>query len=185
MYLLSVWNLLDPLYYSLTRLTYLDGGCGKTDNIFRVRLTSYKGREVTLADGTRIRKNDLLVKIHFYNVALLKKLLPINSDLKKGKLIYTSVAASLPGLAEYVKRHPRSEEIKGVIGITHLNRGCSQLGFETVEIISRLYKCFKWCTLLPIYLLSVSEPLKTFKKNSPKYLFMAKSVLMEKYGPIR
>ncbi len=69
--LLSIWYLLDPLYFFFTRLTLIDK---RQSNVFRVRLTRYKGKDVILSDGTRIKKNDVLVKIHLHNVKLLKEL---------------------------------------------------------------------------------------------------------------
>ncbi|MGM0876667.1 MAG: YkoP family protein [Bacillota bacterium] len=39
-YFLSFWNILDPLYYLLTKLEYIDCHSG----IFRVRLTKIKGK---------------------------------------------------------------------------------------------------------------------------------------------
>ena len=78
--LLSIWYLLDPLYFFFTRLTLIDK---RQSNVFRVRLTRYKGKEVILSDGTRI-KNDVLVKIHLHNVKLLKELQPIESAVRRG-----------------------------------------------------------------------------------------------------
>ena len=99
-YLISIWGLIDPLYYHCTRLTYLPS---KEDNIFRVRLTKYKGRNMVLSDGTQINKNDTLVKIHLHNVRLLKELKNMNSEMKKAKMIYHYVKRSLPGIEIYIR----------------------------------------------------------------------------------
>ncbi|MFW5437351.1 YkoP family protein [Paenibacillus apiarius] len=179
MYLLSIWNILDPIYYSLSRLTYIDRA---TPNIFRVRLLCYKGRDITLTDGTCIKNNDLLVKIHLYNVRLLKEILPLNNPVKKGRIISRSVEQSLPGVCRYIQMHPKSNEIKGIIGVTMLHRGCRQLGFDVANIHNPLYRAFKWITLMPIHFLSVSKPVKTLRKQKPKYLVMSAEMLAKKYG---
>jgi hypothetical protein len=91
-YLLSFWNiLLDPLYYFFTRLEYLDHHSG----IFRVRLTKYKGREVLLSDGTVIKKNDKLVKIHLHNVKLLSELKGVPCSVRRGRIIFRKVLMSI------------------------------------------------------------------------------------------
>lgn len=179
-YVLSIWDLMDPVYYSFTRLTYVDSDPKR--NIFRVRLMRYRGKGITLGDGTHLQKGDLLLKIHLHNVVLLKEILPMINDLKKARHIFRWVEKSLPGIASYVKNHPKAEQIKGLIGITMLNKGCHPLGFETHPISSLYYRSYKWFTLIPIYLLSVSRPFKTFKKQSPEYLLMSKDILMEKYS---
>nr|WP_309143495.1 hypothetical protein [Bacillus sp. V3B] len=95
-YLISIWSLIDPLYYFCTRLIYLPSE-EKEGNIFRIRLTKYKGRKIVLSDGTQINKNDTLVKIHLHNVRLSKELKDVKSEIKKAKMIYRYVQKSLPG----------------------------------------------------------------------------------------
>ena len=110
-YLISIWSLIDPLYYCCSRLSYPP--C-KEGNIFRVRLTKYKGRNIVLSDGTQINKNDTLVKIHLHNVRLLKELKNIKSEIKKAKMIYRYVQKSLPGIEIYIRNHCHSDKIKGI-----------------------------------------------------------------------
>ncbi|MFL1673228.1 hypothetical protein ABEV00_23400 [Paenibacillus thiaminolyticus] len=174
---LSIWNVIDPVYYACTRLR-----CIGQDRTFRVRLTSFRGRQVILADGTMIKRGDILLKIHLYNVFLLKSMYPIKSELKRGKLLYRVIENSMPDLAEYVRNHPKHDDIKGLIGITMLNRGGGGLGFETIQIESVLYKWIKYVTMMPIYFFSANHPFKNIRKQTPAYMFMSKNVLMKKYG---
>ncbi|WP_318839092.1 YkoP family protein [Priestia endophytica] len=182
LFFISAWSTIDPLYYLCTRLHYIEQ-TRENANIFRVRLTRYKGREVILSDGTIIKKNDVLVKIHLHNVRLLKELQGFNNDLRKTMILYKKVKESLPHLALYIQRHENEKEIKGIVGITMLNKGCERLGFEPYTISSRTYKWFKQLALYPIYLLSTPKrPPKNRKTPSPKYLFMSKGSLLTKYG---
>ncbi len=92
---------------------------------------------------------------------------------------------SLPDLALYIQNHPKADKIKGIIGITMLNRGADRLGFEFVSISNPLYKWFKWIAFIPICLLSGNNSIiKMIKNNissSPQYLFMSKESLLERY----
>jgi hypothetical protein len=177
--MLSIWNIIDPIYYTCSRLTRINAA--SDGNIFRVRLMKYRGENITLADGTCIRKGDTLLKIHLHNVILVKSLSSMLNEVKKGKHIYRLVEASMPDLAAYVKNHHRCDEIKAIIGITMLNKGCRLLGFETYSIKSAPYRALKWVTQLPLYFISVSDPLKTVRKQSIKYLLMSKETLLERY----
>lgn len=183
LYVMTLWSILDPIYFICTRLTYLDKKMGSKGNIFRIRLTKYKGKKSILTDGTIIQKNDLLIKIHLHNIQLMKSVRNIQSDVRKAIIIHQHVQKSLPELAEYVRQHPDYMDIKGIVGITMLNRGSSNLGFECVKINSILYKYFKYITLLPIYWLSVqSLSLRHLKKHTPCYIFMSKKTLFKKYS---
>jgi hypothetical protein len=178
---LSIWYLLDPIYYSFTRLTYVRD---ETERklIFRVRDTRYKGRQIILSDGTVIQKNDRLLKIHLHNAKLLKDLHPVTCDVARGRYIFQSVLTSLPALAAFVDEHPHKDELKGIIGITTLHRGCRRLGFETYEIKSRFYQLYKKLTFILIISLSTSSFSKqSIQKQQPKYLFMSTKNLYSRY----
>jgi hypothetical protein len=178
---LLIWNFLDPIYYSFTRLTYIQDE-RQQNMIFRVRMTKYKGGEVTLSDGTTIKKNDKLIKIHLHNAKLLKELHPVTCDISRGKFIFKKVLESLPALANYLDNHPNRDELKGIIGITTLHRGCNRLGFETYEIKSFAYKVFKLITFLSItFLSSTTLSRRSIQKQQPKYLFMSTESLRSRY----
>ncbi|MBP1155384.1 MULTISPECIES: hypothetical protein [unclassified Paenibacillus] len=177
---LTIWDILDPIYYACTQLRYI-GGVDQRSNAFRVRLTLYKGRPIALSDGTVIQKGDILLKIHLHNIVILKNMLPLRNEVKKARFLYRIIEESLPELALYVRRHPKCHEIKGMIGITMLNRGCDKLGFEAVPISCTWYRWFKRMSLMPIRMLSVTQPFKNMKKHVPTYLFMSKDMLLQKH----
>lgn len=179
MVILWFWKLLDPLFYSCSRLQYIKDDKNKR-SIFRVRVTKYKGKNIILSDGTTIGKNDLLLKIHLHNVRLLKDYAKIKNDLKRSRLIYKVVLHSMPTLANYLKEHPKEEKIKAIIGITTLNRGVQSLGFECYPPDSVWYRLFKQLGQLPIFLLS-GTPLQYIKKHQLTYLFLSKKILYGKY----
>jgi hypothetical protein len=181
LYVLSLWDIIDPVYYFFTRLTYIEKANEEPKCIFRVRLTKYKGRAVTLSDGTEINKNDLLVKIHLHNVRLLREMYTVKSDIQKALIIYKQIKRSMPLLAKYINEHEERHAIKGIIGITMLDKGCTRLGFEKKPIGNGFYKWFKLFTVYPIYFLSTSQLSKLVKPSAPHYLFMSTDSLLHKY----
>ncbi|WP_234402321.1 YkoP family protein [Oceanobacillus damuensis] len=174
-----LWNFIDPIYYHFTRLNYIQNDDGKK-TIIRVRLTRYKGRKITLSDGTVINKNDILLKIHLHNVKLMREMDGKNSDIRRALIIYKSVRESLPYVARYIQSHGYTSEIKGLIGITTLHKGCRKLNFEVFSIYNPYYKMFKRIALLPIHLLSTENKWKEIP--SPMYLFMSKKRLFKEYN---
>ncbi|WP_163538843.1 hypothetical protein [Gracilibacillus sp. YIM 98692] len=176
--ILHAWNFWDPIYYSCTRLKYVENPLGEK-TIMRVRLTKYKGERIILQDGTVIQKNDILLKIHLHNVRLLKKFEESDSDVKKAYIIYYHVRESLPELVRFLQSEGYVDQVKGIIGITMLHKGCKKLGFEVFPLRNKYYQWFKTLALIPIYFLSA----KTCKKNPPlpMYLMMSKDRLMQKY----
>ncbi|WP_249872324.1 YkoP family protein [Oceanobacillus saliphilus] len=178
---LCVWNFIDPIYYRFTRLEYIVNEKGN-QTMVRVRLTKYKGRSITLADGTVINKNDTLLKIHLHNVQLVKQVHMFESELRRGLVIYKSVRDALPSIAKYIQLHENTDDIKGIIGITSLYKGCKRLGFETKPIHSNYYKFFKKAAFYPIDFIASATNSKNQK--TPVYLFMPKDQLYRKYKPV-
>ncbi|HET7628100.1 MAG TPA: hypothetical protein VFK44_06890 [Bacillales bacterium] len=180
--LISVWRWIDPIYFACTRLSYLAQDDG--DPVFRVRLAKYKGPDRTLTDGVKIRRNDLLVKIHLHNAKLLRELCANGNDLMKGRLLYQRILQAMPYLASHVSRHKKSDKIKGIIGVTLLSRSSDRLGFDSFPIQSRAYLAMKSLTCYPIFWLSTRRPFKRkHRKLVPKYLFMSKETLLNMYTP--
>lgn len=175
---LHVWSKWDPIYFSFTRLDHVKNEWGK-QTIMRVRITKYKGENITLMDGTIIHKNDLLLKIHLHNVKLLKEIEMYKSDVRRAFIIYKTVEKSFPLLASYIQSHVYSNQIKGLIGITTLHKGCKKLGFEVFPIRNQYYKWMKQIVLFPIHFIS-SERLKK-EIPTPMYLIMSKDDLIKKY----
>ncbi|SDJ82712.1 YkoP family protein [Sediminibacillus albus] len=180
--LISIWNLSDPIYFQCTRLTYIDDPDRGFKNIFRVRLTSYQGKPITLSDGTVINKHDKLIKIHLHNIRLINETKDIQGEVRKARHIYKTVQASLPGLADFLRAHKHHQQIKGVIGITVLNHKlCRRLGFETFAISNFIYRWFKFIIFISINKLAKDPSAQGKGKQEPKYLFMSKENLLNAY----
>lgn len=182
---LAVWRRLDPLYFACTRLKYVEPGGA---NIFRVRLLTYRGPAIRLRDGTTIEPGDRLLKIHLHNARVLSALLCREDGcaerdvLTRSRLLYRLTEQSLPGIARHICALHNPTDIKAIIGITQINRGCQRLGFEVLPLSSRIYRLLKWVTLLPIYLLSVDRPWQSLRKHEPKMLLMSRLELLTRYG---
>lgn len=175
-YLLSLWRKLDPLYFHCTRLRYIPEN-EKQNTVFRARVTRYKGITTVLDDGTKISKNDLLLKIHFHNVRILTELFSVQSEVKRAVYLYHTVKSSMPRLAKFVAEQEDYHDIKAIIGITSLSRGVHRFGFKVVPIKNAYYRIFKQCTFLPINFLA-----KTSSSQTPVYVFMSKKQLIDLYA---
>lgn len=178
--ILWIWKLIDPVFYLCSRLHYINDD-KNNQSVFRVRITKYRGKNYTLSDGTMINQNDLLLKIHLHNVRLLNEFIKIKNDLIRTRLMYRLVLNSMPMLASHLKGHPEEAKIKGIIGITTINKGIKALGFDCFPPENHLYKYVKKLGQLPISLLS-SSAYKNFQKNQLIYLFLSKERLYDKYG---
>lgn len=176
---LPLWKFVDRIYYQCNRLQLIDMD---KENIFRVRLTTYKGYPLETSDGEMLLPGDKLLKIHLYNYHLMKEMAGIESDVRRALYVYERVEKSLPGLAAYLRQHLHEEQIKGIIGVSLLNRGVKKLGFDTFEIKSGWYRVWKESYLKPMYYLCHRQA-APYQKNklAPTYLVMSKNRLYRSY----
>ncbi|WP_424474974.1 YkoP family protein [Oceanobacillus kimchii] len=176
-YLLDVWNIIDPIYYTCSRLHSVSENDQKNSNntLFRVRLTNYLGNDVVLQDGTIIHKHDLLLKIHLHNVKILNELRKTDNQFKKALYIYHEIKRGLPMLANYISLYEKSNEIKGIIGITSLSQGANKLGFEVFDIKNTYYRTYKKYAISPMNFIANTSI------KAPVYLLMSKNKLINTY----
>lgn len=134
-----------------------------------------------LSDGTCIKKNDLLIKIHLHNIRLLKEMMGMDDQFLKAFYVYKKVRESMPDLSLYLSQHPQYDHIKGIIGITMLDKGYKRLGFEAVPVSSKAYLLLKGISQYPIYFLFNPTSLNR-KQIFPHYLFMSKEMIRNRYS---
>lgn len=108
-----------------------------------IDILKHKGKDVSLSDGTIIKKGDTVVEVHINNkkmkdVSVRMVLKIFNSELK-------AMAKALRDNSEYA-------DIKGVFGRTVLYPLNKKLGFEVFEITSKRMKLFikLWDNLIKI-----------------------------------
>lgn len=177
--ILPLWGLVDQIYYQFNRLQLIDI---EDQNVFRVRLSTYRGTPLALKSGEVIQSGDLVLKIHLYNYQLMKQMCHLESDIRRALYVYEAVEHSLPGLAKYLNDHPRANEIKAVLGITVLNRGIKKLGFESFELNNRLYRAWKKTYMIPMYCLCHGQwSLPSLQKLEPKFVVMSRAQLLERF----
>ncbi|MEW9669634.1 hypothetical protein [Ammoniphilus sp. 3BR4] len=177
--ILPLWGVIDQIYYQFNRLQLIDIG---EENVFRVRAATYRGEPLVLEGGHAIESGDLFLKIHLYNYQLMKEMCHIDSDIRRALYVYEAVEHSLPGLAHYLRSHPNAEQIKGIMGVTVLNRGIKRLGFSSFDIQNQYYLAWKKAYMIPMYCLCHGQwKIGKSSKLEPKYVAMSKERLFERY----
>lgn len=178
-FILPLWGIIDQIYYQCNRLHLVDPPNG---NVFRVRLTRYKGGPLEMSDGTFVQSGDPMLKIHLYNYQLMKQMIHMDSDIRRALYVYEAVEKSLPGLAFYIRSHPNMEQIKGIIGITLLNRGIKRLGFDSFDINNKMYRSWKKSYMILLHGLCHGGSASIQSgKHEPKFVVMSKEKLLNRY----
>ncbi|KIV57289.1 hypothetical protein TS65_10595, partial [Aneurinibacillus migulanus] len=100
---MKVWSLVDKIYFYYSRLEYVNQA---ERNIFRVKLLTYRGKELLLSNGISIQTKDTLLKIHLHNCLLMNEMLHMENETKRALYVYKRVEESMPGLVDFIRNHP-------------------------------------------------------------------------------
>ncbi len=98
--------------------------------LLRLRVTRYRGRPFTLADGTPIRRGDAIGEIHLNN----ERVAALDDGGSRSRQVgfdaVRAFRASLAALAERARENPRYRAARAFTAATIFYRGTERLGFE-------------------------------------------------------
>jgi MFS family permease len=153
-------------------------------NVLRTQLTRWRGRPITLPDGTQVARGDLVVELHVNNRAL-GDVLAHASDWRLLPLIADDLRALVGAVGTPV--FPR--EVRAVYGFTLLSRAAPRLGFT---VRSRPHTLRAWLDrvflmgLLPLYNPRGLDRLEqgTIYTSYPAEVWMSCDELLRRYGDV-
>ncbi len=74
----------------------------------------------------------------------------------------------------------KARKLKGIIGITMLDKGVERLGFDVITPVNPFYRFFKKVSHVPILYLT-SKPVSLRHLPNSSYLFISKEKLQKTY----
>lgn len=149
--------------------------------VLRVGRAVYRGPELTLPDGGRIRRGDPMAEVHFHNYTLGQD----SGGRASGVRAWVRVARSLPGLGEAVATDPNLKDAVVVGGVTVLDVGnaVERLGFHRVPVSGlhmlpmRLYLIF----LMAVFHRQGFRVLARARRLKPVLIYMSRDELRQRY----
>jgi len=149
--------------------------------VLRVGRAVYRGPELSLPDGSRIRRGATMAEIHFHNYTLGQD----SGGRASGVRAWVRVAKSLPGLGEAVATHPHLADAVVVGGVTVLDVGnaVERLGFHRVSVSGirmlpmRIYLIF----LMAVFHRQGFSVLTRARRLKPVLIYMSRDELRQRY----
>ena len=179
----ALWRQWEKLVLFLFRIedVYEDG----KPAMFRIALRKYRGKTLTLPDGTVLRRGDLIGELHMHNELLQEISAGAGND--PVQMAFAAKKATLQALAALAGRlaeDPRYEKVKAVAGISILHRGSQVTGFSAFPVSPLTARLAGWYESL---LLRIFHPAggarvrRHRKKLTPRLLVMSKEELFRRY----
>ncbi|THF79965.1 polysaccharide deacetylase family protein [Cohnella fermenti] len=125
----AVWMLWEKLFHVLFRLKPIDNG-----QFMHYRIIRYSGPELAMDGGVRLKRGDRLLEMHFDNGKMYEIGMNAKSSVHVAIRVIREVQHALPSLAKEIRRIDKEGRIKGLYGVSTINRGAEGLGFETFAL---------------------------------------------------
>ena len=122
-----LWRVYDAAYGWFHGLEDLPT---ERETILRIGVARYRGRRITLRDGTVVQAGDMIGTIHFHNEAVAALHDGKPDAVRSGILILRGYERSLRALARLSEDHPRYQNIKALTATTIFHQGVENFGFE-------------------------------------------------------
>ncbi|OWA36565.1 polysaccharide deacetylase family protein [Saccharibacillus sp. O16] len=149
---------------------------------YHFRKVRYSGKPLQLENGEQLKKGDPVLELHFDNRMLFEMSSRSRSAMQTAILMVRETERSLPKIAEYVRQDADLREAKGLYGVSMINRGPQQFGFQVLDLPEGLFA--RMTRLYLKVLLSVLHPSGTARLGEqsellvPKVMFMPMEVLL-------
>ncbi|OWR29365.1 polysaccharide deacetylase family protein [Saccharibacillus sp. O23] len=151
---------------------------------YHFRKVKYSGQPLQLENGERLTKGDPVLELHFDNKMLFEMSSRSRSAMQTAILMVRETERSLPKIAEYVRQDPSLRAAKGLYGVSMINRGPQQFGFQVLDLPEGLFA--RMTRFYLKVLLSVLHPSGTARLGEqtemlvPKVMFMPMDVLLNR-----
>jgi len=181
--LIKLWFAWDALFCKLFRVRVVN----EKYPFIKVRLRKYtSSMPLALSDGEMFVKGDTVAELHFDNKMLVRMSLESKNSLRLATQMVRQAQHTFPRILHKIEVDPKYRDVKGLYGITMVNRGVEHLGFTVTDLPKGLF-----ASTTQIYLkilMSVLHPdgndrLK-FRSDMlvPKTLGMSRKHLVELYS---
>lgn len=162
----SGWMVWEKLFHVMFRLHPVGDG-----SFMHYRIIKYGGEELTLRDGSPIRRGDYVAEVHFDN----------ESMYRMGMQSKSALQVALPDASRRLISVPQGKEIKALYGVSMVNRGAEGLGFDTFPLKPGLFSVMSnWYLKL---LMSIIHPdgkkkiARHGEKMEPRMILMSREML--------
>jgi peptidoglycan/xylan/chitin deacetylase (PgdA/CDA1 family) len=183
--LVRLWMIWEHAFIRLFHVRPVD-----PDNTFlQVRVREYTdNKPITLEDGETFAKGDRILELHLNNDTLMQLGRTSRNSTHLAIQMIKNIRALLPQITHLIETDPRYRDIKGLYGITLINRGPEQLGFTVLDLprnpfsfVTKLY------LRLLMYILHPQGKARLKTKTEllvPKIIAMSSKELEQRYTPV-
>ncbi|AOZ91848.1 polysaccharide deacetylase family protein [Paenibacillus crassostreae] len=126
----KAWLLWEVVFHFIFRLKTVT----PVDPFLHYRLRPYKGKPVTLDNGSILENGSSIIELHFDNQKLFHIGMNSRSEVHLAIQMIRSMEKELPALAYQLMDNPEFRNAKALYGVSMINRGPEKFGFSIRDL---------------------------------------------------
>ncbi|MBB2479512.1 hypothetical protein H5P36_04865 [Bacillus sp. APMAM] len=180
--LVFLWINWERMFNRLFRIQPID----RNNPLLMVRVRTYWGKTIQLLDGEKIQRGDRILEIHFNNEMLFNMGIHARSSFQLAIQMIRSAEKLLPKTLPIILKHPDSEKIKALYGISMIYQGTNQFGFTVNNVPKGPFSFFTKVYLRLLLCIVHPQGYERLQNKTgqfvPRMMIMTKKELIRRYS---
>lgn len=130
MAVVKLWLMWEMVFHFIFQLKTVT----PADPFLHYRKRSYRGKALTLDNGSRLEKGDSIIELHFDNQKLFQLGVKSRSTVHLAIQMIRSMEKELPILAHQLMENDELRHAKALYGVSMINRGPEKFGFSIRDL---------------------------------------------------
>lgn len=172
--LIYLWLKWEKLFQKLFRVDHIDDEV----KLLALRVTKYHGKPIKLNDGATIYNGDKVAELHLNNLMLYEISTKVRTPIQLAVMLIHYVDRDMPKLTKFIQEQPAYRNVKGLYGVSIINRGTKKFGFTVQELPQGIFYFFSRIYLR--ILLYILHPEGRKRLNTKKELLVPKTIAISK-----
>ncbi len=181
--LIFVWMGWEYFFHVLFQVKRID----PDSRFLQLRIRKYEGKTLKLMDGEEIHSGERIAEMHLNNHLLYQLGKSSRSSMHLAIQLIREMEQAMPKIASYILDNPAYQDVKGLYGISMINRGVTQFGFTVMELPEGVFaEMTKFYLKLLMSVIHPQGKQRLNQKNDmlvPKVLAMSRKELLRRYHP--
>lgn len=180
--LIACWLTWERAFQKLFHVRAIDNN----NKVLSLRVRKYNGRPIILDDGEALQKGDKIAELHFNNDWLFTTSTKVRTPVQLAVKLIHNVDKGMPIIAYLIQHNPIYKNVKGLYGVSIINRGTKKFGFTVLDLPKGMFFFFSRVYLrLLLYILHPDGKKRLRTKRElliPKTIAISTKELVKRYG---
>lgn len=178
-----LWMKWESMFHFMFQVQCVD----RDTQFLHLRIRKYDGKTIELPDGECIQPGDRVAELHLDNRMLYSMGRNARTSMHLAIGLIREMGQTMPKIADFILNDPDYSDVKGLYGVSMINRGPAQFGFTVLDLPKGIFAVLsKWYLRMLMSIVHPQGSHRLHRKSEmlvPKIIVMSRKELLRRYHP--